>query len=173
MKKRYKSQQCIVSCSCVIFLMSIIKTICQKISPFPHVYRLRSSNSLRSKSVIYYFITGPCICRFPCHSIYSCTAPKQTPSNTCVFIIFCHNNLEQHTNMYFEAWILLLSFIHVILGYPDGAPERACFYMTPRHTHPHTGQPCLKQMGPAPYRITVSNTTFTAGNPIHGKLIFQ
>ncbi|CAG2214972.1 putative defense protein Hdd11-like [Mytilus edulis] len=69
--------------------------------------------------------------------------------------------------MYFEAWILLLSFIHVILGYPDGAPERACFYMTPRHTHPHTGQPCLKQMGPAPYRITVSNTTFTAGNPIH------
>uniref|UniRef100_A0A100XKJ2 Ferric-chelate reductase 1 n=1 Tax=Gigantidas platifrons TaxID=2830794 RepID=A0A100XKJ2_9BIVA len=66
----------------------------------------------------------------------------------------------------YEILILILSIFHVIYGYPDGAPERACFYMIPRHTHPHTGLPVLKQRAVAPYRITVDNTTFRSNSAI-------
>jgi hypothetical protein len=72
----------------------------------------------------------------------------------------------------YEIWILILSIFHVIYGYPDGAPERACFYMIPRHTHPHTGLPVLKQRAAAPYRITVDNTTFRSNSAIRGNIFF-
>lgn len=73
----------------------------------------------------------------------------------------------------YEIWILILSIFHVIYGYPDGAPERACFYMIPRHTHPHTGLPVLKQRAAAPYRITVDNTTFRSNSAIRGNIFFS
>ncbi|KAK3583791.1 hypothetical protein CHS0354_022834 [Potamilus streckersoni] len=57
----------------------------------------------------------------------------------------------------------LLSCVH---GRPNGAPEDACFYMTPRHLHPHTSRKVFPQSGDGFYNITVSSNTFRPDRPI-------
>ncbi|KAJ8320032.1 hypothetical protein KUTeg_001619 [Tegillarca granosa] len=71
--------------------------------------------------------------------------------------------------MLYKLWInllILLKILTFIRGYPDGAPERACFIMVPRHTHPHTYRPIFKQHGPSPYNITLSRTTWRSDTAI-------
>lgn len=65
--------------------------------------------------------------------------------------------------------LLNLLLIKSTVGYPDGAPERACFYMIPRHTHPQSGRPIFKQMGGSPYNITVSSVTYAPNKPLRGE----
>ena len=71
--------------------------------------------------------------------------------------------------------ILVLLLVHCtcnVFSYPDGAPERACFIMNPRHTHPATDRPVKGQMAPAPYNITISRGTFNPDVPVTGNNAF-
>ncbi|KAL3861738.1 hypothetical protein ACJMK2_007761 [Sinanodonta woodiana] len=56
-----------------------------------------------------------------------------------------------------------------VYGRPNGAPEDACFYMTPRHLHPHTSRKVFPQSGDGFYNITVSSNTFRPDRPIKVK----
>ena len=65
--------------------------------------------------------------------------------------------------------VLVLSLVKSSVGYPDGAPERACFFMIPRHTHPQSNRPIFKQTGGSPYNISLSSLTYVPNRPIRGK----
>ncbi|KAL3861747.1 hypothetical protein ACJMK2_007770 [Sinanodonta woodiana] len=60
-----------------------------------------------------------------------------------------------------------------VYGRPNGAPEDACFYMTPRHLHPHTSRKVFPQSGDGFYNITVSSNTFRPDRPIKVYIIQQ
>eukprot|EP00105_Crassostrea_gigas_P001211 XP_011413266.1 PREDICTED: putative defense protein 3 [Crassostrea gigas] len=62
--------------------------------------------------------------------------------------------------------LFILFLVKSTEGYPDGAPERACFFMIPRHTHPQSGRPIFKQAGGTPYNITLSSLTYTPNRPL-------
>ncbi|XP_061188528.1 ferric-chelate reductase 1-like [Saccostrea echinata] len=68
--------------------------------------------------------------------------------------------------MCFVGLVLSFLLVKTSVGYPDGAPERACFFMIPRHTHPQSNRPIFKQMGGSPYNITVSSVTYTPNKPL-------
>ncbi|XP_033763151.1 glycine-rich cell wall structural protein-like isoform X2 [Pecten maximus] len=66
-----------------------------------------------------------------------------------------------------------------VFAYPDGAPERACYRMIPRHTHPFTGRAIRAQPSTvkAPYNITLSRSLWNPDVPItvtiHGGAPFK
>lgn len=65
--------------------------------------------------------------------------------------------------------LFILFLVKSTEGYPDGAPERACFFMIPRHTHPQSGRPIFKQAGGTPYNISLSSLTYTPNRPLRGE----
>ncbi|XP_069121292.1 uncharacterized protein [Argopecten irradians] len=75
--------------------------------------------------------------------------------------------------------VLLWGMVLGVLAYPDGAPERACYRMIPRHTHPFTGRAIRAQPSTikAPYNITLSRNLWNPDVPItvtiHGGAPFK
>lgn len=75
--------------------------------------------------------------------------------------------------------VILCAILCKVLGYSDGAPERACFRMMPRHTHPFTGRAIGTQPRTmrAPYNITLNRHTWNPQVPIsvtiHGGAPFK
>ncbi|XP_021368701.1 glycine-rich cell wall structural protein-like [Mizuhopecten yessoensis] len=75
--------------------------------------------------------------------------------------------------------VLLWGLVCGVFAYPDGAPERACYRMIPRHTHPFSGRAIRAQ--PAnikpPYNITLSRNMWNPDVPItvtiHGGAPFK
>ncbi|XP_052225138.1 uncharacterized PE-PGRS family protein PE_PGRS54-like [Dreissena polymorpha] len=54
----------------------------------------------------------------------------------------------------------------VTQGRPNGAPKEACFYMTPRHLHPHTSRRVFPTQALGLYNITTSADVFRPDRPI-------
>ena len=51
---------------------------------------------------------------------------------------------------------------------PNGAPNKSCFYMTPRHIHPHTMRKVFPTSANGLYNITTSSDIFRPDKPIRG-----
>lgn len=58
----------------------------------------------------------------------------------------------------------------IAVSFPNGAPPyETCYYMQPRHLHPHTHRRVHAQGDLAPFNITVDKTTFRPDRPLRGK----
>ncbi|XP_060567873.1 fibroin heavy chain-like isoform X2 [Ruditapes philippinarum] len=60
----------------------------------------------------------------------------------------------------------ILCFIYYTYSKPNGAPQDSCFYMTPRHIHPHTYRRVFPTKAMGLYNITTSADVFRPDRPI-------
>lgn len=71
-----------------------------------------------------------------------------------------------------RMWVsLLIGFLFSIYSgncRPNGAPQTSCFYMTPRHIHPHTMRRVFPTQANGLYNITTSSDVFRPDRPLRG-----
>ncbi|XP_053379010.1 uncharacterized transmembrane protein DDB_G0289901-like isoform X2 [Mercenaria mercenaria] len=60
----------------------------------------------------------------------------------------------------------ILCFIYYTYSRPNGSPKDSCFYMTPRHIHPHTYRRVFPTKAMGLYNITTSADVFRPDRPI-------
>lgn len=61
------------------------------------------------------------------------------------------------------GFLCLASYVNLK---PNGAPQDSCFYMTPRHIHPHTNRKVFPTRAMGLYNITTSADVFRPDRPI-------
>ncbi|WAR13910.1 FRRS1-like protein [Mya arenaria] len=65
----------------------------------------------------------------------------------------------------YQLFVVLL-FACYINSRPNGSPKNSCFYMTPRHIHPHTYRKVFPTKAMGLYNITTSADVFRPDRPI-------
>lgn len=69
-----------------------------------------------------------------------------------------------------KCLLTLCCCLPIVVSFPNGAPPyETCYYMQPRHLHPHTHRRVHAQGDVAPFNITVDKTTFRPDRPLRGK----
>ena len=72
--------------------------------------------------------------------------------------------------IYYVIGVLLWAYFS--MSKPNGAPKESCFYMTPRHIHPHTYRIVFPTKPMGLYNITTSADIFRPDRPIRGTYNF-
>lgn len=72
--------------------------------------------------------------------------------------------------IYYFFGILLCAYYTI--SKPNGSPKDSCFYMTPRHIHPHTYRKVFPTKPMGLYNITTSADVFRPDRPIRGNILF-